>query len=90
MPDYAKIKIFTLDGSLIRNLEIDNRGSSQGTSLVTKDGNIDNSIDWDMKNNVGVPVASGVYIIHVEAPDLGEERVLKWFGIMRPIDLETF
>ncbi len=43
-----------------------------------------------MKNNVGVPVASGVYIIHVEAPDLGEERVLKWFGIMRPIDLETF
>ncbi len=90
LPDYAKIKIFTLDGSLIRNLEIDNRGSSQGTSLVTKDGNIDNSIDWDMKNNVGVPVASGVYIIHVEAPDLGEERVLKWFGIMRPIDLETF
>jgi len=90
LPDYANVKIFTLDGTLIRTLAIDNRTNNKGTSLVDKNGSIQNSLNWDLKNNASVPVASGIYIIHIEAPDLGEERVLKWFGVMRPIDLETF
>ncbi len=45
--------------------------------------------DWDLKNQSNIPVASGVYIIHVDVPDVGE-KVLKWFGVMRPIDLDTF
>ena len=37
------------------------------------------------KNNKGIPVASGIYLIHVKAPGYGE-RVLKWFGIPRQYD----
>ena len=51
--------------------------------------NLETSIDWDLKNHKGITVASGIYLIHVNAPDLGE-RTLKWFGVLRPIDLNTF
>ena len=44
------------------------------------------SLDWDLKNHVDIPVAGGVYLIHVEVPGVGE-RTLKWFGVMRPTDL---
>ena len=47
------------------------------------------SIDWDLKNTFGIPVSSGLYVIHVDAKGVGE-KVLKWFGVMRPIDLDTF
>jgi hypothetical protein len=46
-------------------------------------------VDWDLKNNAQVPIASGVYLIHIDCGDLGE-KVLKWFGVMRPVDLDTF
>jgi hypothetical protein len=39
-----------------------------------------------LKNEYGITVASGVYIIHIDAPGIGE-KVLKWFGAMRPMDL---
>jgi flagellar hook assembly protein FlgD len=54
---------------------------------LTKDSP-DTSIDWDLNNFAGIPVSGGVYIIHVST-DAGD-RVLKWFGIMRPPDLNTF
>jgi hypothetical protein len=35
-----------------------------------------------------------MYIIHVEAKDndgnVYGEKILKWFGVMRPVDLDTF
>ena len=34
-------------------------------------------------------IGSGIYIIHVEADGIGEV-ILKWFGLMRPTDLESF
>jgi hypothetical protein len=42
-----------------------------------------------MKNERNVPVSSGVYLIHIEVPGVGE-RVIKRFGILRPTDLDTF
>ena len=47
------------------------------------------SVDWDLKNNVGIPIASGLYIIHVDVPGVGE-KIVKWFGAMRPPILENF
>jgi hypothetical protein len=43
------------------------------------------ALEWDLKNNKGIPVASGVYLIQVQAPNLGE-RTIKWFGISRKFD----
>ncbi|NIR92172.1 MAG: hypothetical protein GWO08_00405, partial [Gammaproteobacteria bacterium] len=32
---------------------------------------------WDLANHNGLPVASGIYIVHIEMPDLNETKVLK-------------
>ena len=74
LPRRATIRIFTVSGTEVRTL--------------TKDNSI-TSIDWDLKNNFGIPIASGLYVIHINAPGVGE-KVIKWFGALRPIDLDTF
>ena len=83
LPGEATIKIFTVGGTLVRTLK--------------KDDNM-TSIDWDLKNDFGIPIASGLYVIHVNARFwdseakvfLEKDKVLKWFGSLRPIDLDTF
>jgi hypothetical protein len=42
-----------------------------------------------LKNYINIPISSGVYIIHVDVPGAGE-KILKWFGVMRPVDLDNF
>ncbi|HSG68075.1 MAG TPA: T9SS type A sorting domain-containing protein, partial [Bacteroidales bacterium] len=54
---------------------------------LTKDSG-ETYIDWDLKNFAGIQVSGGVYLIHVDTDE--GERVLKWFGLMRPPDLNTF
>ena len=77
LPQRATVKIFTVSGTLVRELKKDDP--------VT-------SIDWDLKNDFGIPIASGLYIIHVETYINGkkENKIIKWFGALRPIDLDTF
>ena len=75
LPMVCTVSIYTLNGTLIRQY---NRTNDPSTSL-----------DWDLKNHKNVPIAGGVYIIHVDVPGIGQ-KVLKWFGVMRPIDLDTF
>jgi flagellar hook assembly protein FlgD len=75
LPDECTIRIYNVGGALVRTL-------TKSTNAIT-------SIDWDLKNQKGVPIAGGVYIIHVEVPNVGE-RVLKWFGALRPADLDNF
>ena len=74
LPQRATISIFTVSGTLVRKIKKDDTVSS---------------IDWDLKNDYGIPIASGLYIIHVNAPGIGK-KVIKWFGALRPIDLDTF
>lgn len=75
LPKQCNIKIYTMGGTLVREL--------------TKDDESITSIDWDLKNHARIPIASGMYIIHVDVPGVGE-KVLKWFGVMRPVDLDSF
>jgi hypothetical protein len=75
LPDVCTIHVYTLSGILVRTL-------SKSTNTIT-------SVDWDLKNQKGVPIAGGVYLIHVNVPGMGE-RVLKWFGALRPTDLDNF
>jgi flagellar hook assembly protein FlgD len=74
LPTVSLIRIFTVNGTLIRTIK--------------KSDNL-TSVDWDLKNDSGIPVASGLYIIHINADGVGE-KILKWFGVLRPIDLDTF
>jgi hypothetical protein len=73
LPDQCTVNIYNTSGKLIRTFKKDNQ--------VT-------SIDWDLKNAKGIPIASGVYLIHVEVPGVGE-KVVKFFGGMRQIDLQN-
>jgi len=68
------ISIYTVGGILVRQL--------------TKGDNT-TYVDWDLKNYANIPISSGVYIIHVKAPGIGE-RTLKFFAAMRPTDLNAF
>jgi hypothetical protein len=88
LPGTCTVTIYSIDGVLIRQYK---RAVGPNTHFGdnTEKTNLDNSLDWDLKNTKNIPVSSGVYLIHVEAPGLGE-RTIKWFGVMRPFDLGTF
>lgn len=72
LPDQCTVTIYSSNGKLIRQFKKD--------SPVT-------SIDWDLNNHARIPVASGMYLIHVKVPDVGE-RVLKAFIGVRQVDLQ--
>lgn len=74
LPPECKIQIFTINGTLVRILE--------------KDNNL-TWLDWDLQNEQFIPIAGGMYLIHVQAPGVGE-RVLKFFCATRPTDLRNF
>ncbi|MEN9301959.1 MAG: hypothetical protein RL264_388 [Bacteroidota bacterium] len=72
LPEVCTVRIYTTSGKLVRLF----RKDSPTTSL-----------DWDLTNSKAIPVAGGVYLIHVEVPGVGE-KVLKFFGGMRQVDLQ--
>jgi hypothetical protein len=87
LPAKAIVTIYSLDGAFIRQYNRDERGAIlTGNNRPTSTGQVYPDLEWDMKNFKGIPVASGVYLIHIQAPDYGEERTLKWFGIGRKFD----
>ena len=51
------VRIFNLAGELVRTLEKEDVDTSY--------------LRWDLDNHAGIPVASGIYIYHVEAEGLG-------------------
>jgi len=74
LPEECTISIYSINGIMVRQFK-------KADPLTF--------LDWDLKNQNNVPISSGVYVIHIEAPGIGE-KVLKWFGVMRPIDLDNF
>jgi len=96
LPPKAEVNIYTLDGKLVRSFtraemespvvryEVEmeapyiNNSTQVETQIVT-------SLDWDLQNQSGVPVSTGVYIIHINVEGIGE-RSLKSFIIPRAFD----
>jgi len=74
LPEKCTISIYTVNGTLVRQ--------------ITKD-EVKTSVDWDMKNYAGIPISGGIYLLHINAPGIGE-KVVKWFGVQRPVDLNAF
>jgi hypothetical protein len=74
LPEQCTVRIYNLSGTLIRTYE-------KADPLTY--------VDWDLKNEANVPIAGGVYIIHIDVPNVGQV-VRKWFGVMRPTDLDNF
>ncbi|MCX6257669.1 MAG: T9SS type A sorting domain-containing protein [Bacteroidia bacterium] len=74
LPQQCTISIYNVNGTLIRRFKKDSGITYQ---------------EWDLKNQYSIPIASGVYIIYVKADGVGE-KVIKWFGALRPVDLNAF
>ncbi|MBL0173795.1 MAG: T9SS type A sorting domain-containing protein [Ignavibacteria bacterium] len=62
LPQHAKFRIFTVSGTLVRSFE-----KNDASQLV----------NWDLLNENNLPVGSGMYIIHIDMPELGVEKILK-------------
>ncbi|MCW8994964.1 MAG: T9SS type A sorting domain-containing protein, partial [Psychromonas sp.] len=62
LPTKATIRIFNLAGVLVKTIEKDNMDQFQR---------------WDLANQNGLPVASGLYIAYIDMPDLGSTKILK-------------
>ena len=73
LPEKCTVTIYTVNGKLVRTYKKDSA---------------ETYVDWDLNNHKAIPVAGGVYLIHIEVPGIGE-RVLKFFGGMRQVDLQN-
>jgi hypothetical protein len=74
-PKKCVVSIYTQNGFLVRR--------------IPKDDDSKTYVEWNLRNDANVPVSSGVYLIHIDAPGIGE-RIIKWFGVMRPADFDSF
>jgi hypothetical protein len=74
LPKTCTISIYNINGTLIRRFKKDTETTF---------------IEWDLTNSANIVISSGVYLIHVNAPGIGQ-KVLKWFGSLRPTDLNNF
>jgi len=74
LPQKCTVTIYSANGTIIRQY---NKDESKTT------------VDWDLKNFAGIPISGGIYIIHIKSEGVGE-RVIKFFGALRPVDLNSF
>jgi hypothetical protein len=74
LPPVCTISIFSLSGTLINVI------NKNSPATYT---------DWTLENKFGVPIASGMYIININVPGVGQ-KTLKWFGVLRPVDLNSY
>ena len=69
LPDKAMIRIFDLSGVLIRTIKHDG---------------INNQFEkWNLVNDNNIAVASGIYIVHINMPELNKHKILKLAVVSR-------
>ncbi len=74
LPKSCTISIYNINGTMVRRFNKDTESTY---------------IEWDLTNSANIVISSGVYLIHIKAPGIGE-KVVKWFGALRPTDLNNF
>jgi len=76
LPQKAKIRLFDLAGTMVKVIDKDSPQQY---------------VRWDLANERGFPVASGLYIAYIELPDLGgETKILKLAIIQEQQILDRF
>ena len=63
LPPKATIRIFDLAGVLVKTIE--KNDASQ-------------FIRWNLQNDNNFPIASGIYVVYIDLPDLGTSKILKF------------
>ena len=78
LPEEVTIKIYSLSGTLLRTLTIDDKDSPTSPYLR-----------WDLQNESALRVASGMYLAIVSSPKYGD-KVLKFAIIMPQKQIQRF
>lgn len=78
LPEEITIRIFTLSGIMVRTLTTEDK--SNPTS---------NFLRWDLENEDGLRVASGLYLAIISSPEFGE-KILKFSIIMPQKQIERY
>ncbi len=65
LPKNATIRIFDLSGVLVKTIN---------HQLTSVNSQFDR---WNLQNDSGYPVASGIYVVYIDLPDLGTTKILK-------------
>jgi hypothetical protein len=97
IPATCNIRIYSIDGRFVREYKIAQEYNNPSRNGIARIGIGENgpeaeeqiltSVEWDLKNYAGVPVASGVYLVHVKVEGIGS-KVLKSFIINRAFDAQ--
>jgi hypothetical protein len=74
MPTQATIRVFTVNGTLLR-------------TMVKNSPEL--NFSWDLTTEESLPLASGMYLVHVEVPNVGE-KVIKFGVVKKRISLNAF
>ena len=74
LPERATVRIFNLAGTLARTLEKNDPSPW---------------LDWNLQNENQLPVASGLYLAHIEMPGIGQ-KILKVIIVQEQEFLDTF
>ena len=75
LPDKATIRIFDMGGTMVRVIEKDDTNQF---------------LEWDLSNDNALPVASGMYVVHIDMPDVGKDKILRLAIIQEQQFLENF
>jgi hypothetical protein len=75
LPAKATIRLFNLAGVLVKTVQKDD---------------LSQFARWDLSNESGLPVASGLYIAHIDMPELGVTKILKLAIIQEQQILDRF
>ena len=89
LPNKCVVTIYTLDGKFIRQFNRnENREAKNSEYRGMLHAQTTPDLEWDLRNNKGITVASGIYLIHIKSDE--GERVVKWVGAMRQLEISEF
>ncbi len=74
MPQTATIRVYTVSGTLVRTLYKDGPSTS---------------LDWNLTTDSNLPVASGMYFLHIDVPGVGE-KIMKFGVVNRETNINIF
>lgn len=91
LPAQCDVTIYSLDGKFIKQFKRDLRTVARaGANPGVLNSQINPDLEWDLENTAGIPIASGVYLVHIAKPatdtEPAAERTIKWFGVNRQFD----
>ncbi|MGE5350646.1 MAG: T9SS type A sorting domain-containing protein [Acidobacteriota bacterium] len=75
LPQKATIRIFNLAGQIVRTIRKESTGQFA---------------QWDLRNEHNFQAASGIYLVHIDMPELGKTKILKLAVIQEEIVPERY